>query len=155
VANKALTPGINDPTTAIHALGHISAFLRDLTDRDLGPELLLDDDDRVRVTLHRPDLAAYVDLGISQPRRYGAADPQVMEKIFQVLLDLSHRAAPDQRPVVRDHLERLRTTVDAQSFDSAERTALAELGHRIEHTLRDSSQQAAPHNPSAAGGAHL
>lgn len=135
VANKALSPGINDPTTAIHALGHISAFLCELTDRDLGAELMRDEDDRVRVTLRRPDLATYVDLGISQPRRYGRADPQVLEKIFQVLLDLSHRATPDQRPVVRDQLARLRTTVEAQSFDSDERTALAELGRRIEQNL--------------------
>ena len=135
VANKALSPGINDPTTALHALGHISAFLCDLTDHDLGAQLLRDEDDRVRVTLHCPDFAAYVDLGISQPRRYGAADPQVLEKIFQVLLDLSHRAAPEQGPVVRDQLERLRGTVEAQSFDSAERTALAELGQRIEQNL--------------------
>lgn len=96
VANKALSPGINDPTTAIHALGHISAFLCDLTDRDLGTQALRDDDDRVRVLLHRPDLAAYLDLGISQPRRYGVTDPQVMERIFKVLLDLSHRVSPDQ-----------------------------------------------------------
>ncbi|MEO5851497.1 MAG: DUF2254 family protein, partial [Nocardioides sp.] len=116
--------------------GHISAFLCDLTDRDLGTQLLRDEDDRVRVTLHRPDFAAYVDLGISQPRRYGATDPQVMEKIFQVLLDLSHRAAPEQREVVRDQLERLRGTVEAQSFDSAERTALTRLGQRIEQHLR-------------------
>ncbi len=137
VANKALSPGINDPTTAIHALGHISSFLCDLTDRDLGAQLLCDDDDRVRVILHRFGLAAYVDLGISQPRRYGAADPQVLERIFQVLLDLSRRTGPEQRPVVRDQLERLRGTVAAQSFDSAERTALAELGERIEENLRD------------------
>ena len=136
VANKALSPGINDPTTAIHALGHISAFLCDLTDHDLGPQLLRDEEDRVRVTMNRPDLAGYLDLGISQPRRYGAADPQVLEKIFQVLLDLTHRAAPEQRPVVRDQLERLRGTVAAQSFDSEERTALAELGQRIEENLR-------------------
>ena len=136
VANKALSPGINDPTTAIHALGHISAFLCDLTDHDLGPQLLRDEDDQIRVTMHCPDLAAYLDLGISQPRRYGAADPQVLEKIFQVLLDLSHRAAPEQRPVVRDQLERLRRTVEAQSFDSAEREALTEFGRRIERNLR-------------------
>ena len=136
VANKALSPGINDPTTAIHALGHISAFLCDLTDRDLGAELLRDEGDRVRVTLSRPDLATYVDLGISQPRRYGATDPQVLEKVFQVLLDLSHRVAPEQRPVVFDQLERLRATVDAQSFDSGERRALVGLGLRIEQNLR-------------------
>ncbi len=135
VANKALSPGINDPTTAIHALGHISAHLCDLSDRDLGAQLLRDGDDQVRVTMHRPDLAAYIDLGISQPRRYGAADPQVMEKIFQVLLDLSHRVAPGERAAVRDQLERLRGTVEAQSFDSAERTALTELGQRIEQNL--------------------
>ena len=29
VATKALSPGINDPTTAVHALGHISGLLCD------------------------------------------------------------------------------------------------------------------------------
>ena len=135
VANKALSPGINDPTTAVHALGHISSLLCVLSTRELGPELLRDEDDRVRVVIHRPDLAAYVDLGISQPRRYGAADPQVLERIFQVLLDLSHRVHPDQRHVVRDQLERLRTTVDAQSFDATERAGLERLGDRIESRL--------------------
>ncbi len=136
VVNKALSPGINDPTTAIHALGHISAFLCALTDRDLGATLLCDQDDRVRVVAQRPDFAAYLDLGISQPRRYGATDPQVLARIFQVLLDLSHNAKPDQRSAVLDQLERLRATAAAQSFDSAERTGLEVLGHQIEQNLR-------------------
>lgn len=136
VVNKALSPGINDPTTAIHALGHISAFLCGLTDHHLGPELLCDQDDRVRVVARRPDFAAYVDLGISQPRRYGATDPQVLEKIFQVLLDLSHRVKPDQRSVVLDQLERLRATAAAQSFDPAERMDLVVLGRQIEQNLQ-------------------
>ena len=135
VANKALSPGINDPTTAIHALGHISAFLCALTDRDLGAQLLRDDDDRIRVVLSRPDLASYLDLGLSQPRRYGAADPQVLERILQVLSDLSHRVGPDQRSVVRDELERLRATAAAQSFDSVERARLDSIGDRIERRL--------------------
>lgn len=136
VVNKALSPGINDPTTAIHALGHISAFLCALTDHNLGAELSCDQDNRVRVVERRPDFAAYVDLGISQPRRYGATDPQVLERIFQVLLDLSHRVKPDQTSVVLDQLERLRATAAAQPFDSAERTDLAVLGRQIEQNLR-------------------
>lgn len=135
VANKALSPGINDPTTAIHALGHISAFLCDLCDCDLGATVLWDENDMMRVSLLRPDLTAYVDLGISQPRRYGAADPQVLEKIFQVLLDLSYRVAPDQRQVVVDQLQRLRRTVRLQSFDSVELDSLAHLGRKIEQNL--------------------
>ncbi len=135
VANKALSPGINDPTTAVHALGHISSLLCTLSSRRLGSELLRDEDDRVRVVIHHPDLAAYVDLGISQPRRYGAADPQVLAQVFQVLLDLSHRVYADQRQVVRDQLERLRGTVAAQSFDAEERAGLQRLGDQVESRL--------------------
>lgn len=135
VANKALSPGVNDPTTAVHALGHISAFLGALTLRDLGAELLRDQDAQVRVVARRPDFATYVDLALSQPRRYGAADPQVLEKIFQVLLDLSRRVRPDQASVVLDQLERLRATAAAQSFDPAERIGLEVLGQHIEQNL--------------------
>ncbi len=135
VANKALSPGINDPTTAIHALGHISAFLCALSSRDLGPELVRDEDDRVRVVMHRPDLAGYVDLGLSQPRRYGATDPQVLETISQVLLDLSHRVAPDQRSVVRDELARLRATIASQPFDPREKAGLEAMDRRIQLSL--------------------
>ncbi len=135
VANKALSPGINDPTTAIHALGHISAFLCALSDQDLGAGLLRDEDDVVRVVLHRPDLAGYIDLGLSQPRRYGASDPQVLRRIAHVLLDLSHRVAPDQRSVVREQLERLRATVEAQSFDEAERAGLDATFDQVRRNL--------------------
>ncbi len=58
-----------------------------------------------------------------------------MERIGLVLLDLSHRVAPDQRRVVHNHLERLRATIDEQPFDSAERTSLATLAQRIEDEL--------------------
>lgn len=139
VANKALSPGINDPTTAIHALGHISALLCSLSDRELGAELLRDEDGAVRVVLRRPDLAGYVDLGLSQPRLYGASDPQVLRRIFQVLLDLSHRVAPDQRSVVRDELQRLRATVAAQAFDPAQRAELDAMGAQIQRNLRGST----------------
>lgn len=136
LANKALSPGINDPTTAIHALCHISDLLCALTDYDLGAHLIHDDDGRMRVALHRPDFAAYLDLGVAQPRRYGAEDPQVLERIFQVLLDLSHRAPAEYGPMVLTQLQRLQATVAAQGFDAHERAALAELGRHVEHRLR-------------------
>ncbi len=151
VANKALSPGVNDPTTAIHALGHISAFLCELAGRDLGPEVLRDRDGLARVVLRRPDLALSVDLGISQPRRYGAADPQVLEKILQVLLDLSHNLAPDQRPVVSGQLRRLRATALSQAFDNEEETGLDALSRRIEATLHRNGAQGDIRAPIRSG----
>ena len=138
VANKALSPGINDPTTAIHALNHLAALLCALTAYDLGTEVLRDDDGRIRVLLHRPDLEAYIDLAFSQPRRYGAADPQVLETIYTALLSLSQLARPVHRPALRRQLERLRTTADAQHFDTIETAALAAMGRRVEQNLTGS-----------------
>lgn len=53
---RALSPGINDPTTAVHALGHSAALLCELAASDFGPRLLRDDQETVRVVLRRPSL---------------------------------------------------------------------------------------------------
>ncbi len=42
VATKALSPGINDPTTAVHTLGYSAALLGEMAQRDLGPAVLRD-----------------------------------------------------------------------------------------------------------------
>ncbi|GAA1477775.1 DUF2254 domain-containing protein [Nocardioides aestuarii] len=139
VAVKALSPGVNDPTTAVHALGHISALLCSLSDRDLGPRLLADDDGRTRVVLHGPDLADLVALALAQPRKYGAADAQVMQKVLQVLLDLSRRVSPDQRAVVLVELERTRRVIARETFDDQEATALEETESDIRRTLARSA----------------
>jgi uncharacterized membrane protein len=121
VANKALSPGINDPTTAVHALGHISAVLCELADRELGSVMLHDDAGYVRVVLRRPDLADLLDLAITQPRRYGCSDPQVMMRLFRLLEEVAwHAATPDQRGVVAGHLGRLDATVRGADFDDTD-----------------------------------
>ena len=136
VADKALSPGINDPTTAVHALGHSAALLCELAGRELGPRALHDDDGRARVVLARPTLADLVDLAIAQPRRYGATDPAVLTRIGVLLRELAWCVPPGQHAVVVDQLARLRATAAAQDFDDHERLQLAELGDGVEHALR-------------------
>ncbi len=133
VANKALSPGINDPTTAIHALGHVSALLCQLAARDLGPVLLRDDDDRVRVTLRRPSFTHILDLAITQPRRYGSTDPQVIARLFLLLEELAWHV--DDESSVRGQLDRLRATVARSNFDDTEIEQLQEAARRVEHAL--------------------
>jgi uncharacterized membrane protein len=129
VANKALSPGINDPTTAVHALSHISALLCQLARRDLGARLLRDPDDHFRVVLHRPDLARLLDLSITQPRRYGASDPQVMTRLFQLLEDLAYHTE-DNAPI-RAQLDRLAAAVMRSDFDDTELAQLSEAQQRV------------------------
>ncbi len=128
VATKALSPGINDPTTAVHALGHTAALLCELTGRDLGPRLIRDDEDEVRAVLARPDFADLLEVALAQPRHYGAADPAVAERLLVLLREVGWCARePAQREAVAAQLARVRRSLEAQDFDETERTRLAAL----------------------------
>jgi uncharacterized membrane protein len=142
VANKALSPGINDPTTAIHALGHISALLCQLAGRDLGPVVLRDNDNRVRVVLHRPTLADFVDLAITQPRRYGSSDPHVMRRLFRLLEELAYHL--DDYTPIRGQLDRLRATVSQSDFDGTETWQLEQAAQRVELAMSRHRDPCAP-----------
>lgn len=135
VTNKALSPGINDPTTAIYALGHISALLGELAGRDLNPRVIADDEGRPRVVLHGPDLAQLVDSAISQPRRYGASDPQVITRLFDLLAELAWHIDPRQHHVVLGQLTRLEDTVKAQDFDAVELDQMRAAAARVAAVL--------------------
>ena len=95
VTNKALSPGINDPTTAVHALGHISGLLCQALDYELGPRLLRDDEGRVRVILQRPDFGTLLDSAIAQPRRFGKDSPSVLLRIAELLREVGWCARDD------------------------------------------------------------
>ncbi|MFE7899274.1 DUF2254 domain-containing protein [Streptomyces sp. NPDC057424] len=135
IAAKALSPGVNDPTTAVHALSHSSALLCELTQRHLGPHLLLDNDQQVRVVLRRPNLEELLDLAVTQPMRYGAAEPAVLTRIAVLLREVAWTSSPAHQPPVHSALTRLRATIDAQDFHPTERLRLTELTHLVEQTL--------------------
>ncbi len=132
VAVKALSPGINDPTTAISALGHSSALLRELADRDLQPRLLYDDDGEIRAVIRRPGFADALELAMEQPRRYGASDPAVLARLFELLAELAwHVREPRDHALIAEQLERLRATAGNEDFDRVERERLDRLGDHV------------------------
>lgn len=137
VTTKALSPGINDPTTAVHALGHTSALLCEIARHDLADEVVHDDDGRSRVICRRTDFAGLLEEALAQPRRYGAGDPAVVTRLFGLLREVGWSVHSDeQREVVLEQLERLRQTVAAQDFDAAERTGFDAGDRDVREALR-------------------
>ena len=136
VAIKALSPGINDPTTAVHALGHCSALLCELACHDLGPRMLHDEDGHVRIVLRGHGFADMLETAIGQPRRYGAGDAQVLSRLFSLLAELAWVAKDRGRQAaIASQLERLRATVARQDFDPFEQALLDGLAVRVEAAL--------------------
>jgi uncharacterized membrane protein len=85
IAVRALSPGLNDPTTAVEALDHLAVVLAELARREPGPLVEADASGVVRAVVPRPDFADYLALATDQIRRYGAAEPLVTGALLRML----------------------------------------------------------------------
>jgi uncharacterized membrane protein len=74
IAEKALSPGINDPTTAVQALDEIHGLLRRLVVRPLPDGVHEDADGHVRLLLPAPSFGDFLALALDEIEQYGA-DP--------------------------------------------------------------------------------
>lgn len=148
VAAKALSPGINDPTTAIHVLGHTSALLCDLTRRDLGERILHDGDGLVRVILHHPDFAAFLNLALDQPVLYGSSDPAVVDRVLSLLQEVAWHAAEGDKPAVREQLQRVAAAIQQNSYPQP---VLEALQGRLNEVNRALEGVWSPREPMAGG----
>ncbi|WP_346926871.1 DUF2254 domain-containing protein [uncultured Arthrobacter sp.] len=133
VAARALSPGINDPTTAVHVLGHLSALLCRLTRRHPGPIQLTDEAGRVRVVLAMPTLGDLLELVMAQPRLYGIADPAVAERLLELLQELSWCDSHGRyRAEILEQVARMRFAMDTASYAPADRQRLLRLAQNTE-----------------------
>jgi uncharacterized membrane protein len=83
IAVRALSPGVNDPTTACDVTVHIGDVLLAIWERPR-PAGRRERDGRTVVMVH-PTHAAYLDRSIGPIARYGAGDPEVMSTIVRTL----------------------------------------------------------------------
>ncbi len=113
VAARALSPGINDPTTAVHVLAHLSSLLCLLVDRDMRDRILADEDGTARAILALPGFASLLELSLAQARRYGLQDPEVAERIITLLQEVAWRdKAGRHRGAIQTQLSELRETME-------------------------------------------
>ncbi|HWG92711.1 MAG TPA: DUF2254 family protein [Mycobacteriales bacterium] len=102
IAIKAISPAVNDPTTAAEALSFCGDLLMLLQQRRLGAQAVRDADGVVRAVLPDRDVDYYFDLVCAQPRRYGRGDPAVLVALLRLLRDCATVARDDaQRSAVR------------------------------------------------------
>ena len=99
IAARALSPGVNDPFTAIACIDWLGAALTDLSDMPVKSPILKDDEGRARVVVPRLGYADYLASAVGQLRPYAARDPnagayllRTLEKVRDAVDDPRHRA---------------------------------------------------------------
>ncbi|WP_203567420.1 DUF2254 domain-containing protein [Aestuariimicrobium ganziense] len=104
IATRALSPGINDPTTAVQSLDELQRLLRPLLRRPEPSPYLRDDEDRVRVVWRPQRIADLLDLSFTEIVHYGAGAPQVNARLVEILTDLKRVARPEHIDCLDRHL---------------------------------------------------
>jgi uncharacterized membrane protein len=127
VASKALSPAVNDPTTAVLAIDQIDHLLRDVGNRYLAEGRESDALGRVRIIYRTPNWEDFVRLSVTEIRHYGRDSIQVVRRLramFETLIEtLPERRAP---ALIREL--RLLETAAKRSFQDLDDQVLAETG---------------------------
>ena len=119
IAIKALSPAINDPTTAVQALDQIEDLLLRLGRRRLEIGQFHDSDGKLRLVLPYPAWDDFLLLAFDEIRYYGARSVQVMRRMTALINDLAARLPQERHFALRHWEDRLQTTI-ARSFEDAE-----------------------------------
>lgn len=139
IATKALSPAINDPTTAVLAIDQLHHLLHLLGERRLETGAVRDAAGKVRLIYRTPCWEDFISLATTEIRLYGTQNPQVTRRLhamyehlmrtlpaartgaLQVQMALLHRAVDRQFSDPHDHAIALRG--DMQGLGSPQRSS--------------------------------
>jgi uncharacterized membrane protein len=126
IAERALSPAVNDPTTAVQALDQIHDLLRLLAPRPWPSGLHRGDDGTVRLVVRPPSFDDLVHLAVDEVRLAGATQVQVDARLRGMLEDLLRVARPERIGVLRAELDLLVAGIDRSITDAADRALVME-----------------------------
>jgi uncharacterized membrane protein len=107
IAIKALSPAINDPTTAVQALDQVEDLLLRLARVDLSAGRVRDGRGRLRLVFPVPKWEDFLVLAFDEIRYCGANSIQVMRRMRALLQDLSEQVPSERRAALQRYLERV------------------------------------------------
>jgi uncharacterized membrane protein len=124
IALKALSPAINDPTTAVLVIDQVHRLLRVVGGRHLRGELIRDIDGRVRVVHRTPNWDDFVRVSCHEIRAAGAGQIQVARRLRAMLDNLTASLPPHRHQALAEQRQRLMQAI-AASYPVAGDQALA------------------------------
>jgi uncharacterized membrane protein len=142
IAIKALSPAINDPTTAVQALDQIEDLLLRLGQRHLEIGTYRDNDGKLRLVIPFPTWDDLIHLAFDEICAYGATSVQVMRRMNALVTDLTSALPEERRPTLKYWDARLKATI-ARSFADSE--------ERMEATREDRQGLGAPRQRPSGG----
>jgi uncharacterized membrane protein len=122
IAIKALSPSINDPTTAVQAIDQLEDMLRRLGRRALDDVKARDRDGIVRLTYPTPNWEDFLRLSFDEIRYYGANSVQVTRRLRSALAGIAESLnEPTRVRAVEQYVRQLNTAISRLPLDEEDR----------------------------------
>ncbi len=120
VALKALSPGINDPNTAIQCIRDLGLLLRELASLKVGYILVRDEEEQNLSVLYREsyDLDMILSDTFNQIIHYGQGDIYVMLAVIKAHRHILEHADSRSRKFIMEHIGYLRNILMKKAYES-------------------------------------
>ncbi|MFZ1066557.1 MAG: DUF2254 domain-containing protein [Pseudolabrys sp.] len=127
IALKALSPAINDPTTAVIAIDQLHRLLRQAGNRNLRTDEILAKSGQLLVLFRTPNWEDFVHLAFTEIRQCGAQNMQIARRLRAMIDNLIETLPKHRHAVLLEELKLLDRDVE-RHFVHPEDRALARLG---------------------------
>ncbi|WP_410474915.1 DUF2254 domain-containing protein [Guyparkeria sp. TX1] len=137
IAVRALSPGINDPFTAVACIDRLGSALCRLATREMPSPYRHDSEGKLRVIAPSPSFPAMVDAGFDQIRQHGRTNAAVSIRLMETLAAIkafAHR--PDDREALLRQAEMIRRGAWQGFPEQEDRKALEESYRAVKQGSR-------------------
>jgi uncharacterized membrane protein len=126
IALRALSPAINDPTTAVLAIDQLHRMLRAVGKQHLRTDERLDSAGKLRVIFRTPNWEDFVSLTFSEIRNCGSGSLQVVRRLRSMIENLGYALPAHRMAAINRELALLDREIE-KNFAYPEDRALARV----------------------------
>lgn len=89
IAARSLSPGINDPFTAVNCIDQLSAVLCHLAQKEIPSAYRYDDNDKLRIIAESVTFVEMTDVSFNQIRQYGQTSVAVTTRLLEAIASIA------------------------------------------------------------------
>nr|WP_162623650.1 DUF2254 domain-containing protein [Paracoccus saliphilus] len=142
IAVRALSPGINDPYTAVSVIHRLSASWAELMRKSVPPGVFRDKAGALRIICPRPGYGSLLNASFSQIRQSGADKPIILIHLLKAMGAMSHCVGTaEQQAALRDQVRAILEDARREIPNGADLKDVEDMGRRMLNKMQDPKAQ--------------
>ena len=132
IALRAISPSVNDPTTAVSCIDYLTNILVQAAHHADVSGRYYDEDGRVRLVMPRPTFVMMLDLAFNQIRHYSHTEVTITVRVLDALAEISQATQDEDRhTAIWRHAAMISRSVDLNIHEPLERRMINDRLHEI------------------------